>query len=49
MIWNNFKAEGRMKKEDVVQIIQLAKTILQKEPNVLDIQDPVTVVGDIHG
>lgn len=38
-----------MKKEDVVQIIQLAKTILQKEPNVLDIQDPVTVVGDIHG
>lgn len=38
-----------MAKSDVVQIINLAKAIFQKEPNVLEIQDPVTVVGDIHG
>jgi hypothetical protein len=37
MIRNNFKAEGRMKKADVVQIISIAKGILSKEPNVLDI------------
>ena len=41
--------EGRFKKEDVLKIINIATSILSQEPNILEIKDPVVVVGDIHG
>lgn len=33
----------------VCQILSTAFSILGNEPNLVKLQDPVTVVGDIHG
>lgn len=41
--------EGRLDKSDVLQLIGLFRNIIKAEPNILKIEDPVTVVGDIHG
>jgi len=35
--------------EDCVSIVKQAMEVFKKEPNVLALSDPVTVVGDIHG
>ena len=41
--------EGRVSKEDVIMILELATNIFRRERNLLEVKDPVTVVGDIHG
>lgn len=41
--------EGRLKVEDVIDIIHKASDIFRKEPALLKLKDPITVVGDIHG
>ena len=41
--------EGVIEKADLLQLISLFKAQIKSEPNILKIQDPVTVVGDIHG
>ena len=41
--------EGRISKDDCHQILNDTLTMLKKEPNLLSLKDPVTVVGDIHG
>lgn len=41
--------EGRVSKEDVLMILELATNIFRRERNLLEVKDPVTVVGDIHG
>jgi serine/threonine-protein phosphatase 2B catalytic subunit len=41
--------EGKIKKKDFMDLINRFIGLLKKEPNVLEIEDPVTVVGDIHG
>ena len=41
--------EGKIAKSDLLEIITLFKTQVKSEPTILKIQDPVTVVGDIHG
>lgn len=33
----------------MIDLINRFTELVQKEPNVLSLQDPVTVVGDIHG
>lgn len=38
-----------MRKEDVVKIIKISTDIFKAEGNIINISDPVTVVGDIHG
>lgn len=43
------KKEGKIAKEDFKQIINLFKSIVKSEPNILKIEDPVTIVGDLHG
>jgi serine/threonine-protein phosphatase 2B catalytic subunit len=51
--------EGRISKEHCHKILSdtmamisnfiIPKSSIEKEPNVLSLQDPVTVVGDLHG
>ena len=41
--------EGRLLDKCVLKIFKLTTKILKKEDNVLEIQEPVIMVGDIHG
>ncbi|CAG9324134.1 PPP3CA_9 [Blepharisma stoltei] len=41
--------EGRIKKADVIKIIERVKNLFQGEPNLLRIDDPLLIIGDIHG
>jgi serine/threonine-protein phosphatase 2B catalytic subunit len=36
-------------KSDLLDLINIFISTLKQEPNILKIQDPVTLVGDIHG
>lgn len=46
---NHLEKEGRVSQDLVIKIINLTDQILVKEVNVLSIEPPVTIVGDIHG
>lgn len=46
---NHFYREGRIKEEHALFIIDKATQLLRAEPNVLTVDAPVTVCGDIHG
>eukprot|EP01083_Nonionella_stella_P262576 892712_1 len=41
--------EGRLRFDDAIHIIRTAKELFKKEPNLLRLRDPITIVGDIHG
>mmetsp|Transcript_32587 Transcript_32587/g.56489 ORF Transcript_32587/g.56489 Transcript_32587/m.56489 type:complete len:454 (-) Transcript_32587:3341-4702(-) len=41
--------EGRLSKEDFLELVSQAAHILAKEPNLIVANEPITVVGDIHG
>lgn len=41
--------EGKVHKADLLKMLDSFIDIVKKEPNILKIQDPVTLVGDIHG
>lgn len=41
--------EGKLLKCDLLDIINKFIKIVSKEPNIMEMEDPVTVVGDIHG
>ena len=41
--------EGKIEKSDFLELISLFQAQIKTEPNILKVQDPVTVVGDIHG
>ena len=41
--------EGRLSKSDIKEIINLFKKVIKNEPNIVKIDDPITVVGDLHG
>lgn len=45
----HFLKEGRLSMEDAMAICHRARGIMDKEPNLIRIQDPVTICGDIHG
>lgn len=49
LLKTHLQKEGRVNKEEVLQLTLTAASIMQKEPNVLQVQEPVVVVGDIHG
>ena len=36
-------------KEEVVLLIKVVNKFFQSEPNLIYLNDPVTIVGDIHG
>lgn len=44
-----FSREGSVSKADCLTIIHKATEAFRREPNLVQLQDPVTVVGDIHG
>eukprot|EP00053_Salpingoeca_punica_P017394 m.167545 g.167545 ORF g.167545 m.167545 type:complete len:478 (+) comp17195_c0_seq3:255-1688(+) len=49
LLLEHFKQEGRVTVELAMRIVEEATVLLRAEPNVLDVQAPVTIVGDIHG
>ena len=48
-IWDHFVRGGLLAEKDALKIIKKAKEIMRKEPNMVVVNDPVTIVGDIHG
>jgi serine/threonine-protein phosphatase 2B catalytic subunit len=46
---DHFFREGVILKSDVLKLIRQASQLFRAEPTLLSLQDPVTVVGDIHG
>lgn len=46
---NHFYREGRLTEEQALFIIERGTAILRDEPNVLDVDAPLTLCGDIHG
>ncbi len=49
MLRDHLAREGRLEKSDLLELINNFINIIKAEPNIVRIQDPVTVVGDIHG
>ncbi|KAJ7166926.1 Metallo-dependent phosphatase-like protein [Mycena filopes] len=46
---NHFYREGRLSEEQALYIIEKATEVLRSEPNMLALEGPVTICGDIHG
>lgn len=45
----HFQREGRLREDQLVRIIEKAESIMKEEQNLLYVDVPATVVGDIHG
>ena len=41
--------EGKVSKQNFLQIINEVKKFFVNEPNLIYLEDPVNIVGDIHG
>lgn len=49
VIRKHFHAGGRLNEEDALEIIEKVREVFRIEPNVLELEDPITVCGDVHG
>jgi len=49
LIKDHLQKEGRIAKEDLIKLINDTNKIFKNEGNLLYLQDPLSVVGDIHG
>lgn len=45
----HFYREGRLTEEQALWIIQMGTEVLKSEPNLLEMDAPITVCGDVHG
>lgn len=45
----HFYREGRLTEEQALWIIQMGTEVLRNEPNLLEMDAPITVCGDVHG
>lgn len=43
------RAEGELSKAQALKICKTAIDLLKKEPNLMQIEEPVVIVGDVHG
>ncbi|EJD43398.1 Metallo-dependent phosphatase [Auricularia subglabra TFB-10046 SS5] len=46
---NHFYREGRVTEQQALYILEKATELLRAEPNVLDVDAPITICGDVHG
>jgi serine/threonine-protein phosphatase 2B catalytic subunit len=49
VIRTHFINEGRLNENVALKLVNDAAGLMHKEPNVLVLNDPITIVGDIHG
>jgi len=49
VIRDHLQKEGRIAKEDLIKLVGDANKVFKNEANLIYLEDPVTVVGDIHG
>ena len=45
----HFYREGRLTEEQALFILAAGTEVLRKEPNLLEMDAPITVCGDVHG
>ncbi|KAH7922000.1 Metallo-dependent phosphatase [Leucogyrophana mollusca] len=45
----HFLQEGRLTEEQALYILEQATILLSQEPNLVNVESPVTICGDIHG
>ena len=49
LLQSHLTKEGKLDKDDIIYLIELFKSIISKESNLVSMKDPITIVGDIHG
>ena len=49
LLKDHLSKEGKILKPEVLQLTVSVQEIMRKEPNVIQVREPVVVVGDIHG
>ena len=49
LLQSHLTKEGKLDKDDILHLIDLFKSIISKESNLVSMKDPITIVGDIHG
>jgi serine/threonine-protein phosphatase 2B catalytic subunit len=49
LLLQHLEAEGRLELDAALTIMIRGRELTAREPNMIDIETPVTIVGDIHG
>ena len=49
LLKKHLQNQGRVDERCALRLVEGAQQIFQSEPNIVEIEQPVTIVGDIHG